>query len=451
MRGCKGPFRVLAALAVLALVSTAAGADDSSGEPWDWEASSGFQLAPNAAPDVLADQPTGDAFPLPRKQFPAASSSLLLLGHWSLMEGTARTDFQRGRLLLRVSGTTSVTVHCLRPGSELGDAPVDAFFRVLPGSGTWRQGSVACAQSGASMGAPGALLVAGLDPAGTHDVEADFGFQTVQWNATDPRPFVIESVGLDPGDQSTLLPGPRKPVIEFVGDSITRASGISAAHPDRRTSYAAEAARLLAADHSVVALAGTGLLTTPSMAASYLAESFHPGSPPFDFAARTYAPRIVVVALGTNDRQLDRNGTLFLAAYRAFVSSLIARHAKDTVYVALTPFGRYLRSQRRVERLYIPALWQKIAAGHGARVLVLDTVGWLDGKNAAVYLEDHVHPSAEGHLYLGEKVAEGLRRIGAVDWLPAVPTRPAVQARRTTRRGRATTGRRRVTTTKRRT
>lgn len=201
-----------------------------------------------------------------------------------------------------------------------------------------------------------------------------------------------------------MPPPPARPLIEFVGDSITTGTG----PPGMGTvNWAWNTAEALGCDHVQIAFSGVALTsafgcsTKVGMDVQYfrLKNFNHAGdSPPvpWDFS---YTPRVVVINLGQNDQCGGEPDATMTASYVRFVRGLRAKFPSAQI-VALRPFGGpYEKAVRAAAR-------SLIAAGD-ARVRYIDTTDWL----ASADYGDGIHPNASGNLRILGELAPLLRPL----------------------------------------
>ena len=216
----------------------------------------------------------------------------------------------------------------------------------------------------------------------------------------------VQGLALDPG-AVTKPPVPR-PIIEFIGDSITWGTG-----PDHfyNINHAWMAAEALGCDHTQVAQSGRALTTGYGCADPkagldkqyFLLKNFGytaPGSnPPWNFSA--YTPQVIVINLGQNDACGNEPDDVFTASYIQFVKNIRAKFPKAQI-AALRMFGggRFGDDTRKAAAALI--------SGGDARVHFIDTEGWIDPK-ADLY--DGVHPNAQGNLKIAMRLVPALKPL----------------------------------------
>lgn len=153
------------------------------------------------------------------------------------------------------------------------------------------------------------------------------------------------------------------PLIEFIGNSITcgaaaDTSGFACSagtyhdHHNGYMAYGPRLARALGADFVVTSVSGIGIYRTwnqdsPSMPQLYENTDLHPGAEDkWDFSR--FSPRIVSIALGTNDLsngdgKTPRNpfdSVVFVTAYVKFVGLIKSRYPKAQIVLLGSPMIR---------------------------------------------------------------------------------------------------------------
>ena len=186
----------------------------------------------------------------------------------------------------------------------------------------------------------------------------------------------MEFRGLTLDTDAATLPTPARPIIEFVGDSITTGGGQTL---PSTVNYAWMSAEMLDADHTQIAFSARALTTGFGCASDKTAldtqyfqmKNFnHLSDTPqiaWDFS---YAPPIVVINLGQNDQCGQEPEDVFTESYVRFVGKIRAK-LPDAQIVMLRPFGgAYGKAvQKAADSL--------IAAGD-KRIHFVDTTGWLE-------------------------------------------------------------------------
>ena len=228
---------------------------------------------------------------------------------------------------------------------------------------------------------------------------------------------------LDPG-AITKPPLPR-PIIEFIGDSITWGTGPKGLWTVNHTWLAAEA---LGCDHTQVAQSARALTSGYGCADEktgmdkqyFMLKNFGYATEqppvPWDFSA--YTPQIVVINLGQNDACGNEPDDIFTASYIQFLKNIRAKFPKAQI-VALRMFGggHFGDDTRKAV--------DGLNAGGDARVHFVDTAGWLERADFV----DGVHPNDAGNLKAATRLAPLLKpllpgKAGAVQGTVGDPANP---------------------------
>jgi lysophospholipase L1-like esterase len=206
--------------------------------------------------------------------------------------------------------------------------------------------------------------------------------------------FVFQAFELDPGAKT--MPVRERPIIEFIGDSIT-VSSTEKEWKDSRLcfAYAWQTAALLDADAVFIAKSGAPMVgdDKPGMGVEFAKDKGYriDGSAVWK---PTYTPALVVVNLGANDIRWG-----FVQAGVAMIKQLRAWHPKVQV-VCLRPFGG---QASEAPPQIVAALEREGMSG----IHHVDTTGWLEKGD---YM-DGVHTSPAGSRKAAEKLAPILRKL----------------------------------------
>jgi lysophospholipase L1-like esterase len=212
---------------------------------------------------------------------------------------------------------------------------------------------------------------------------------------------------------ATTLPVEPRPLIEFVGDSITAGQGSS---HWAVTDYAWLTGEQLGAHHTQIAWAGITLADGyhysdnqwPGMESMYFRawavnrcynvactpDAAHPTpNPAWDFSK--YSPKIVVVNLGTNDWNLGVPGSTFRDKYVGLLQNVRARHRDAEIFVLRT-FNGYLVPETQA------AVTARVNAGD-TRLHYVDTSGWLIPHPSSDFA-DGFHPNDTGYRKVRDRL-----------------------------------------------
>ncbi len=213
----------------------------------------------------------------------------------------------------------------------------------------------------------------------------------------------FQGLTLDAG--ATTLPVEAKPIIEFVGDSITTGGGQT--RPGT-VNYAWQSAEMLGADHTQIAFSGRALTTGYGCAEDKAAldtryfqlKNFnHLKDDPQVAWKVDYQPQIVVINLGQNDQCGAEPAATFQASYESFIKKIRAKLPKAHI-VALRPFGGpYEKSVR--------AAVEATNAAGDKKVTFVDTTGWLQATDYV----DGTHPTEAGHDKVAAKLVGVLKPL----------------------------------------
>ena len=339
--------------------------------------------------------------------------------------------------LLAACGTSAQT-------APPGAVTVPAFSKTITYFGRWDRSDPAVAHShwgGAYLRTRFSGTSVGLEMADAEDLVASIDgepFRAVSgqpgYTALNPAPLTarmhtllvgsaaggevkVQGLVLDPG-AVTKPPVPR-PIIEFIGDSITWGTGPAHFYNINHAWMAAEA---LGCDHTQIAQSARALTTGYGCADEktgmdkqyfrlknfgYAAEQ-----PPVLWNFSAYTPQIVVINLGQNDGCGNEPDETFTASYIQFVRNVRAKLPKAQI-VALRMYGggRFGEDTRKA----VAAL----NAGGDARVHFVSTEGWLGKAD----FSDGVHPNAQGNIKAAMRLAPAL--------IPLLPVRTPPKVTRT--------------------
>ncbi len=214
--------------------------------------------------------------------------------------------------------------------------------------------------------------------------------------------FEVEFKGLTLSPGAVTLPVPARPIIEFIGNSITAFGGSPST-----VNYAWQTAEALGCDHTQIAFSGVALTSgfgcssTVGQDVQYfqLKNYNHlndAAQTPWDFS---YTPKIIVINLGQNDQCGNEPQDTMTATYKSFVQKLRAKFPVTQI-VALRPFsGAYEKSIRQAVVTLI--------AGGDTRLCFIDTTDWLVKEDFG----DGIHPTAAGHAKVAARLTPLLKPL----------------------------------------
>ena len=218
----------------------------------------------------------------------------------------------------------------------------------------------------------------------------------------------ITGLVLDSG--TSAKPPAARPIIEFIGDSITWGTGPKEMWNVNWTWLAAEA---LNCDHTQVAQSARALTTgygcadeKTGMDRQYFRLKnfgYATETPPVAWDFATYTPQIIVINLGQNDACGNEPDDVFTASYIQFIKKIRAKFPKAQI-VALRMFGggRFgMDTQKAVAA---------VSAGGDSRVHFITTEGWLEKPDYS----DGVHPNDAGNLKAAMRLAPLLKPLLAI-------------------------------------
>lgn len=200
-----------------------------------------------------------------------------------------------------------------------------------------------------------------------------------------------------PVGEKTLPPDPR-PLVEFIGDSITAGHSTSTG---ALTDYAWLVAEMMGADHTQIAVSGIALVNGyfykdvgpwPGMDNLYFKsrsaldcqDTACANNPLWNFS--TYTPRLIVINLGTNDAFLGVPASEFQKRYTDFLVAVRAKHPNAEIAAIGTFGGHYLGETEA-------AVKARVSAGD-TKVHFIGTKDWVLGSDTA----DGVHPHDKGQV-----------------------------------------------------
>jgi lysophospholipase L1-like esterase len=246
----------------------------------------------------------------------------------------------------------------------------------------------------------------------THD-----GPHTLQLAADwEGREIQFKRLVLDTG--ATTLPVDARPLVEFIGDSITAGQG---AQNWALGDYAWLTGESLGAHHTQIAWSGITLVDgyyydqakpIPGMESMYFRswavnrcsnvactpDATNPvPNPPWDFTR--YSPKVVVVNLGTNDWGLKVPDAEFQQKYTNFLANVRAKHPAAEI-VVLRTFNGYKADQT------LAAVTARKNAGD-TKLRYIDTAGWLRPHPSPDFVDGY-HPNDTGYANVRNRLVPHL-------------------------------------------
>ncbi len=349
----------LHAILALASMATAAGpaslfAQSSPGNP----AASGAA----ANPPVL---PSG-----PPVEVSSSDPNILFVGRWDRSEPEIAHGNWTGHYLRTKFTGTSVSVK-LREGTQLAvsiDGEPVRFIKAKAGMTPLNEQPL---------------------KSGEHSLQIGSGGQNHE--------VTFQGLLLDPNAETK--PVEPKPVIEFIGDSIT-AMFVG-------NNFAWATAGMLDCDLTQISFSGVALTSgfgcLPDKVGQdvqyFQLKNFnHLKENPRTPWSFSYTPEMVVILLGQNDQCGKEPSATFIESYISFVKNIRAKFPDARIVMMRTfggPYAKEIASASETLRQTDP------------KVHYVDTTGWL-GKEDFV---DGIHPNAVGHLKAARRLADALAPV----------------------------------------
>lgn len=308
-----------------------------------------------------------------------ADSNISYVGRWDKSDSTVYRSYWGGAYVgTKFTGTTV----------KVKLASSTTFMAILDGTLTTYSN-----QSGTVNLTPTPLA------SGTHTL------QVVAFINNGELPF--QGLVLDAG--ASTLPSDTRPLVEFIGDSIT-AGATTTNGPV--SDYGWQTGEQLGAQHTQIAWSGITLadgynysgtnwpgmesIYFKRMAVNHCADVACTGNPLWDFS--NYSAKLIVVNLGTNDQNLGADSTpsaTFQSRYTTFLQNIRAKHPIADIFVLRTFNGYYVAETQA-------AVNARVSAGD-TKVYFVDTSGWLTSGTSD--FNDWFHPSDSGHLKVASRLA----------------------------------------------
>lgn len=244
-----------------------------------------------------------------------------------------------------------------------------------------------------------AALRVEVPDAGAHVVTAVFksAVETPnRWSA--PLVSKVEFMGAAV-DAAGTLPADTRPVIEFIGDSITEGIAIApyygnaSCDNDVTGTYAWLTAEALHMKPRISAYGGVGVTAYGCGGVPPAPESY-----PYNFENSPVTPanaRVVVINHGANDKYWKRTATEYVGAYTKLLKT-VREHNPTATVVVLSAFCGFLPEALR-------AGIAEFNRENGENVYFIDTAGWIP--------EQPLHPLYDGHKTVAEHLTTELKKI----------------------------------------
>lgn len=308
----------------------------------------------------------------PQQLLPLASRT----GRWTIKDfsdGPVLYTTNLGSILrCQVTNSHHLVVNVANRHAQLG--PSQQYAMRLDDQ-AWQRFPASCGRADFTIG-PDSHTVE-IMTAGNSDLDA-------VWSGD--QGFAIRFIEVD--DIGQISMAPLRPVVDFIGDSITAGCWINGKHAaiDYRpeSNYAAIAADLLDVDSVRIAYSAGGVLR-PATGGVPVASGFLPRIDQ-NTCWQPNRPQLVVINLGVNDRRFTAAD--FATAYEAFIKQALATFPA-VLLILLIPFSQSFRSQIT-------------AIGHKYQLPVIDTVDWCPS------FTDGLHPDQAGSCAAGKKLAMAL-------------------------------------------
>lgn len=333
-------------------------------------------LALAAGPDLLLAQNStaasgiSPAPPQPPAEVIATDPNLLYIGRWDRSQPQIAHGNWTGHYLRTQFTGTTVSIR-LEKATRLAVSIDGEPVRLIP------------TKAGVTL-----LNEQPLKPGG-HQLQVGSGGQNEE--------LAFQGLVLDSG--ATTKPVEPKPIIEFIGDSITTMFVGS--------NFAWATAGMLGCDLTQISFSGIALTNgygcLPDKVGQdtqyFRLKNFNhlKDSPqtPWNFS---YTPRMVVILLGQNDQCGNAPSVTFTDSYIAFVKNIRAKFPAAPIVMMRTYGGPY--------EMEIAAAAATLGQAD-PKVHYVDTTGWLGKED----FSDGIHPNRGGHLKAARQLANALAPI----------------------------------------
>ncbi len=322
---------------------------------------------------------------------PAELEAIHYYGRWNRLAESAITVNSGSHVVARFSGTALTA----RFDVSLNQAPSPTMTWRID-NGEWLEAELAPAMPLAVDLPPGihevVLMVRGLNEGQN------------RWNA--PLVSSITFSGFEvSGGMLEPSPRPKRPRMEFLGDSITEGVALWSSRngqntpcwrADARRAYPSLTAQALEAEWRQVGFGRQGLLIGGNGGVPIAGEAFnffYAGVPRDD-----WQPDWVVINQGTNDGGASPND--FAPAYADFLSTVRAGYPAAKI-VVMRPFNGAHAAE-------ISAAVSTRRNEGDALIEYVDTTGWLSNSD----FTDGVHPNEQGSQRAANELASALTALG---------------------------------------
>ncbi len=206
---------------------------------------------------------------------------------------------------------------------------------------------------------------------------------------------------------ASTIPFTKRPIMEFVGDSISVGYIGSGLVNSLGNSFSFKTPELLNLSHNTVAFggiavaAGSGGPDTTGMVSRYtkLSEYVSGESRVPEWDTSQYTPDYIVINLGTNDPSTGEKAQNFKPAYTTFLENVRAYYPDATVF-AMSPFNGSHRNE-------ISEIVSAINSIGDAKVIYIDTSDWID---VATETTDGTHPTIAAQEKISYNLATSVQK-----------------------------------------
>ena len=211
------------------------------------------------------------------------------------------------------------------------------------------------------------------------------------------------------GKEQQLLDTDEKPLIEFIGDSITAGAYLG---PESANTYAFITSQILGVDYAPISIGGIALVdgnngnrgngictsTTAAMNQRYfLQKPLDKDAPNGEWDFATYTPNLIIINLGTNDGIQGEEANTFASVYVDFVKSIREKHGSEVPIVLLIPLQGYMKDG-------VITAYETL---NDMNTYLIDASDWITKSDCL----DGVHPTKAGHTVVAEQLAASIRKV----------------------------------------